>query len=300
VFIDWKAYLAALVSVFLSLALGIVIGGTVIGADIATDGGRALIERLEADFEKLREENRALEGRLKHLNEVVEMERRFSLKALDYVVSGRLEGAAVAVVAPEDHPLLDRIARVLDAAGVGSLTEVTLKPAWFGATTVGEGSDGAADAGGRQSARGGADATDASDEARDAATLLARALTGSEPDGLHRLREDGLVEAGNAPRAPVDGAVILQGEPPDAFLLIAAALAGEGARVVVAGRVDDAVPASSGQPEAVSTVSHVDTPAGLASVVYALAGAWGHYGPDGPEELYMPEVLEAGAGRGLE
>lgn len=116
--IDLRYHLASIIGVFLALALGMLIG-----TQLAEDGAIAeeqarLAERIEADLDRIRAENRRLTTELSGLDARLAVEQQFVDVTLQALVSGALTDQHVAVYAPTaDAPPASRVRAVLESAG---------------------------------------------------------------------------------------------------------------------------------------------------------------------------------------
>lgn len=89
--INFRFHLVSLVAVFLALALGVVMGSTLVDRAIV-DGLRSRIDTVERNADGQRAENLALEQR-------VDLLRRYSDEALPHLVGKRLAGLSLTMVA---------------------------------------------------------------------------------------------------------------------------------------------------------------------------------------------------------
>ncbi|GAW92397.1 copper transporter [Calderihabitans maritimus] len=95
---DLKYHIASLVAVFLALGIGILVGSTVIGDDLIVKEQKELIDRLEGDFAKLREQNQIFQRELAATRSSAETYQEFAEKIFPLLVADRLKGMKVAVV----------------------------------------------------------------------------------------------------------------------------------------------------------------------------------------------------------
>lgn len=86
-----RYHIASLVSVFLALSLGLILGGLIVQRGTFGDGTAGLIEGLQAEFASLREQNQALETENEQLN-------AFTSDFVDVWTAGRLAGNTVVIV----------------------------------------------------------------------------------------------------------------------------------------------------------------------------------------------------------
>jgi hypothetical protein len=89
--INFRFHLVSLIAVFLALAVGVVMGSTVIDQAIV-DGLRSQLKRVENKADDARQRNEELEDELDRLGGYVE-------GTSDFAVTGRLDGVAIAVLA---------------------------------------------------------------------------------------------------------------------------------------------------------------------------------------------------------
>lgn len=116
--IDLRHHLASIIGVFLALALGMLIG-----TQLAEDGAIAqeqarLVERIEADLERIRAENRRLTTDLADLEARLSAEEQFADRTIRALVDGALSNQQVSVYAPAaDVPVVGRVRLALESAG---------------------------------------------------------------------------------------------------------------------------------------------------------------------------------------
>jgi hypothetical protein len=122
--INFRFHLVSLIAVFLALALGVVVGSTVIDRAIV-DGLEAQIERVERNADQQRERNSVL-GREKSALEDLARD------TAPFAVAGRLDDVTVAVVAVRgtDHDAVEASVEVLRTAGARVPAVLWLEEAW--------------------------------------------------------------------------------------------------------------------------------------------------------------------------
>lgn len=324
--IDFRYHIVSLVSVFLALAVGIVLGAGPLKETI----GNTLTDQVEI----LRGEKDALRAELDVARaDVVEAEALFAA-AVPGMVDGVLGDRRVALVLVDDVPseTVQSVVTLIERAGGSVTVTAQLTDAW---------TDPARAAFRRSLAGTVAGYLDPAPTSSEAGGRLAEALVhglvrsaAADPDALdpdaamvlELLVSSELVEV-PTPAAPADAVVVLTGpleaptsgsdqadadpteEPtvPEeeverrarvaaATTAIAAAAQARSAGAVVAGDADPASPVSGIRGEAlagaVSTVDSVDTLAGQAAVPLALAlrlaGTVGHYGAGEDAEALLP------------
>lgn len=317
--IDFRYHIVSIVSIFLALAVGIVLGAGPLQGEIGST--------LQSEVAGLREDKARLNDELGRARSDLEQRDNYLAAVTDRVVAGSLEGRTVAlVVLPgADAALGESVAGAVGAAGGRVASTTSVSADWVSTDDkTAAARDAAVEEVLAQAGVAGSSGTGTgTGEVRDVllATLLARtAVAGdSGPDdetarsGLEALAGAGLVslEATEFTRAElvvvVSGAVTdgdtelrietarrwvglaraLDERARGAVLAADVATEAEGASVLAALRKDDAV------AEEVSSVDDAAEPMGVASVVFALAatdaGSAGHYGlAPGADAAYPP------------
>jgi hypothetical protein len=325
--IDFRYHLVSLISVFLALAVGIILG--------AGPLQRAIGDQLTAQVEVLRTERNALREELDQTQATLGEQERFALAAGEALATGSLTGKDVAVVDVDglDDGVQNDVLAQLEEAGATVVATETLSSSWTAADeatlreTVANG----------QRDQLVADLPDVLSEESGTPELLgaALAIALTEADGADAsalsdratelrqlLVQVGLVEDEDAPSAPADVVLLLsagatQEEAAGEATVtedVEAAEVGVAAPVTSAGTVADVTGAlvvagpttqagdlvstvrgEGDLAERVSTVSGIDEPAGRIVVPLALAAqAAGHVGQYGFEDgaTVLPPVVE--------
>ena len=122
--INFRYHLASLVAVFLALALGVVMGSTVVDRAIVS-GLRSRIDRVESNAEKRKAENDQLRSDLNRIQGSMEA-------VAPWAVAGRLPGVPVAVVAPRgiDPAPVQQTVTMLQQAGAKAPGILWLEGSW--------------------------------------------------------------------------------------------------------------------------------------------------------------------------
>jgi Copper transport outer membrane protein, MctB len=125
--IDFRYHLVSLISVFLALAVGIILGAGPLQGAI----GDQLTDQVDA----LREERNMLREDLGVAQTDVEQQLEFLQAAGPQLVAGSLEGQRVAVVDLDDVPgdVQQGVVDMLEAAGATVVTSTVLTPSWTAA-----------------------------------------------------------------------------------------------------------------------------------------------------------------------
>lgn len=112
-----RYHIASLVAVFLALAVGIILGTVIVDKGVLVDQQKAMVERLEKDFERLRTENATLNSELRKRDQYVK-ESLFSL------IKDKLTGQNVIIIAtsPTDGSIMRSIQEAIRRAGASEAT----------------------------------------------------------------------------------------------------------------------------------------------------------------------------------
>ncbi len=326
--IDFRYHLVSLISVFLALSVGIILG--------AGPLQEAIGDQLTEQVEVLRTERNALREELDQTQATLGEQERFALAAGEALATGALTGKDVAVVDVDglDDGIQDDVLSQLEEAGATIVATASLTSSWTAADeatlreTVANGlrdqlvaelPDALSEESGTAELLGAALAI-ALTEADDTDTSAPSERAGELQQLLVRV---GLAEEEDAPSAPADVVLLLSSgatqedsagestqtedvDPAEVGVAALAAAAGVVAdvtgAVVVAGpttQAGDLVSTVRGEgdlAERVSTVSGIDGPAGRIVVPLALAArADGHVGQYGFEEgaTVLPPAVDA-------
>jgi Copper transport outer membrane protein, MctB len=317
--IDFRYHLVSIVSIFLALAVGIVLGAGPLQQQI----GRTLTSQVST----LRKEKDDLRAQLTAAQRQSDAAEEFATAVTPQLVASRLGGRSVVLVSlpGAQSSTVEDLQATLQASGATVSGVVQVESAWVDPA--------------RRTTRDGLTATvgpsvsagaqtDASLEDRMAA-LLARALvvnqlgeagrsTSGSQQALRGLKDAGMVTYGGDEPAPATLAVVVAGAPdPEAdpqqrqsdlaaWTAIGARLDAASSGTVVSGPTESAtsggvVAAVRGSRDVrgeVSTVDNVTTPMGRVAVVYALreqmAGESGQYGAGSGASGALPANAEAG------
>lgn len=125
--IDMRYHIVSLVAVFLALGIGILIGVGMSGNGAIVHEQRDLIERLNADFAQVRQDQAALQQTLKDQRTLMDTDNQFHREILPLLVKDALLGRNIAIVrtgeAMNDKAFKDLLASLkLAGARVTSVT----------------------------------------------------------------------------------------------------------------------------------------------------------------------------------
>lgn len=312
--IDFRYHLVSIVSIFMALAVGIVLGAGPLEGDIGT--------RLTEQMTALRAEKAQLRSDLVIANREAAARDAFSSAVGPAVVKGRLAGKTIAlVVAPgADADLVKTTTASLALAGAKVGSTITLSDAWADPS---QGSARKTVAGSLPTGTASV-ATTGPDQV--ASTVLARAILGGTDRSTDRLTPQASaalagLEAGDLLKVspdqviPASAVVVLAGpvagsSPQDiaarlaAYVQLVGALDSAGSGVVVASKSNTTDPTQStdlvaavrkdpGAVKVASTTDDADLSMGQSTLVLALeqqyAGGSGQYGLAADAKAVVPD-----------
>ncbi|GAB2700014.1 copper transporter [Thalassiella azotivora] len=319
--IDFRYHLVSLVSVFMALAIGVVLG-----AGPLRD---AIGDQLSNQVEGLLEDKTALQQAVANRDARIAERDAFISAVAPQLVSGQLGGRSVVLVTlpgVQDQDV-EQVSAQLDAAGASVSGRVALGGSWFDPGRGEERAD-VADAQGALLPQPPADDAEAEEVLADVlahlvvTTDLLRAGQADEEAraGLEALASEDLVSVEGAPWSRASVALVVAPGPADlpeaddtawqdaeeaAVRTLVTALDEAGGGTVLAGPLSSAgenglVAAVRGSDAAsvVSTVDTLDAPTGRVAAVLALreqlAGGVGHYGAGEGATAPLPEEVLAG------
>lgn len=289
--IDLRYHIATIIALFLALAVGILIGSTIVGDDLLVEQQKKSIDRLEEQFLSLREQEKILtEANIFQTNMLANYEN-YNQALLPVLVKDRLKEMNVAVVVSGGSDIPAGMLNSLSIAGATIvsktvvLEEATLKNAELRSELIDYYQ---------------LDPATESDALRyQIATSVAAVINNeADSDGVTFLQENGLVKFSGPNDNPVQALILVGGtEDENMFLassfdqgLIAYCLE----RGVKVFGVETSQTAFSYMEEYqknnISTVDNIDLSLGQIALVYAMEGEPGNYGIKPTAKRFMPSV----------
>lgn len=311
--IDFRYHLVSIVSIFMALAVGIVLGAGPLKGSIG--------DTLTTEVTQLREDRAALRTELDAARKGATARDDFTRDAASRLVGGALTGTSVAlVVLPDaDADQVGEVEELLTAAGAEVVSRTTIEEAWVPQGTEATNRHTSLATELRRSLglpqAGGSDSTPLDEVLADALVSTDTAVTDATKGALDQLTSANLIDVETADLRPATTAVVLGGPiegdvVPDRdriatrLAALAVALDGAGRGAVLASDVGvtgfdnvssvvRAARGDAGTSRSLSTVDDVSLPLGQVSVVYALVqqlgGGVGQYGlGDGVSAGYPP------------
>ena len=312
--IDFRYHLVSIISVFLALAVGIVLGAGPLQANL----GDQLGEQVAA----LRTEKQALNDKLTTSQKLVDASDEYETAVQERVVRGRLTGHRTLVLAmpSADSTMVGSLESVVGQSGAALTGTVSLSADWFDPTRADDRATAARDAaaalGLTSTATGDALLVEVLTDL--AVSTTVSTISPKRVAALKVLLDANLVDSSVADLPPADVVLVVSGDyagtesvvsqRSDAVRALLTALAGSSRATVVAGGETVAAagqPATSNAVQAVreksetasviSTVDHVRAGNGPAHAVLAIEGALderiGHFGISAGATAKLPRVL---------
>jgi len=289
--IDIRYHIASIVAVFLALGLGILIGSTIVGDNLLVDQQKKMIDRLEDQFDVLRNREEALLADNEHKTNIINNYENYSQALLPMLVKDRLPGFQAAIVVTGDVEVPASLLNTLNNAGaaVSSRTVVLTKmnleePALRK----------------RLEEFYGLEAGSKADTIRQYLAASVAAVISGQADGdiIRFLQDNGLVKISGNTAVAVNGVIMVGGANQlsanfaNSFDL---ALIRDFNRMGI--RVYGVEPSQvtysymgEYQETAISTVDNIDQSTGQISLVYSMAGEPGHYGIKETAQKFIPSL----------
>lgn len=312
--IDFRYHLVSIVSVFLALAVGIVLGAGPLKGEVG--------DTLTSEVQQLRDDRTDLRSQLDEANTRAEASENYIQQSASTVLAGRLPGRSIAlVVAPgADSDVVAGVTTAIQQAGAMITSSTTIEDTWFDATR-----DDAKNRTASELAPGVGIESGSTPDGELIDNVLAQALVGlsgavnpGSRATLEGLDDADLISLRSPDIAPATAAVIvtgpLTGGDTEERARRAELLAGLGGvfdatsagAVVVGSEVADAGPdtgaattairGDSDLARAVSTVDDADLQMGQVSVALALAeqvaGGVGQYGLSSGATAVFPPITD--------
>lgn len=298
---DMRYHIASLVAVFLALAIGIMLGTVIVDKGVLVTQQQALVKRIEAGFDELRIENRALK-------EEVGEQRKFATKIIPLTIKDRLKDTNVAVIitGSVDNDVVTGASNDIKKAGASinsiqlvkdfKITDETitqLKPYFSTDLTM----ENAQDLLVKKMIDELTINAVTTSTATSTTTTTIKPATDNKVPYLQQLKTVGFIDTDinlAAPIGKITAAVILGGsdtakDPLKLDLPIILQLKAMKVRVVGA-EVSDCEKSymKSYQTAGIPTVDNIDQPMGVISTIFTLAGSDGNYGIKDTAVQLMP------------
>lgn len=278
--VDYKYHITSLVAIFLALGIGILIGSTMVGSDYIVAQQQILIDRLENDFNKVRNQTRYYREELTTAQESLNLYREFSKKVLPILVKDKLRDLRVAIIQTNANTQADNVVKVLQMAGA-NIRSVTTIMDDFALANV--------------SSMIYPDLPEPNQVARLVAHNI---LMGDEENVLAGFSGQKMLRTVGSIGEPLDAVIFLGGSKTGTidqvkWLDLAMVDFFLEQNIKVVGVEESNVSASYMtwyQTKPVSTVDNIETAPGKIALVYALCGYKGHYGTKKTARKLIPDL----------
>ncbi|MBO8170026.1 MAG: copper transporter [Thermoanaerobacteraceae bacterium] len=109
---DLRYHITTLVAVFLALAIGILVGTTMVSDQALVEQQQQIIDRLESDFAALRERTRESQQEMSVFKTATDNYRQFARQVYPLVVSSRLQGIQAALLITGEADYTDLVSNL--------------------------------------------------------------------------------------------------------------------------------------------------------------------------------------------
>jgi len=278
---DLRYHITTLVAIFLALAIGILVGTTMVSDQLLVEQQKQMIDRLEDDFVALREQNRESKEEMAVFQTATDNYQQFADKVYPLIVSGRLAGVQAAIVITGE-------ANYSDLVGSLSLSGLDINPV----ISISKDSESIS--------------ADKEGKLKDKVTvkLLAQQLghyllSGDLTEPLEKWKQMGLYDIHKGFESQPNVVILVGGSQEEKDVvwienfdipLINEVMQNE--KAVIGTEYSKAafsyIPYY--QMEGISTVDDIDLVLGQAALVFLLEGRPGHYGIKSSAKSIMPEI----------
>ncbi|SDC02502.1 MULTISPECIES: copper transporter [unclassified Candidatus Frackibacter] len=117
--IDLRYQIVTIVIIFLTLGIGILIGSSMVGQEGLINQQKELINRLEVEFTRLRQNNRQFQDKINNLQAKLERSNQFQKKVFPLVIKDRINGSKVLITYSkgEFKSQAEELSNILKVAG---------------------------------------------------------------------------------------------------------------------------------------------------------------------------------------
>ena len=289
--IDLRYHIATIIALFLALAVGILIGSSIVGDDLLVEQQKKSIDRLEEQFLSLREKEKALTEANIFQTTMLANYENYNQALLPVLVKDRLKGLNVAVVVTGGSDIPAGMLNSLSIAGDNItsktvvLEEAALKNADLRAELIDY----------YQLDPG----TDTDAIRYQVATSVAAVISNEADESvISFLQDKGLVKFSGSGDIPVQAVIVVGGtEDEDMFLassfdqgLITHCLERNLKVYGVESSQTSFSYMEEYQKNNISTVDNIDLSLGQIALIYAMEGEPGNYGIKPTAKRFMPSV----------
>lgn len=278
--VDYKYHVITVVAIFLALAIGILIGSTMLGDDFVGEQQKLLADRLERDFQNLRVQNGLTKRELSSVRETVKTYQEFCSQAMPALIKDKLRDKRVAVIQTGNSCELGHVLEPLRLAGTEIKTVVSVLEE-FSLADVSAGIFG-------ETAQG-----------EQPVQILGKSILFGDMDGvLPVFTEKKLVTVSGTPGGPYDAVILVGGNEIDGgeqFKWVDLPLLDyflENSVQTVGVEASSAVFSYMNiyQSRSIATIDNIETIPGKIALVYALLGETGNFGVKKTAKKLVPQL----------
>jgi len=129
--VNMKYYLVLLISVFLSLGLGIVVGISLEGKDVLEKQHNTIAQQLEEEFMGIRNENRHLKDTVTSLQKLEKENKELNELMFNAMIKNKLNGLGVALIEAGDERDFSSLISILKTSGASIESSITFETRLF-------------------------------------------------------------------------------------------------------------------------------------------------------------------------
>lgn len=278
---DFRYHIISLVAVFLALGIGTLFGIMVVEEGVVSEQEKALISRIERDFDKLRRENSEADKSLKEAED-------FQKAIIPLTVTDKLlnQNVALIVTTSLNEETKNSLVKVLTLSGanIASTTVISADLGLKENDNIGK----------INTLLGTSDLTGNNLKSQLLSEIGRQIATQENPDLMYQLRDLGVFKSEGAYDTPVQLVVVVGGSnkaKSTDWVDVPLITTIKEYNVTIAGVETFSVKKSymiTYQELGISTVDNIDKSAGLVSLIYALGGVAGDYGEKPTAEQLLP------------
>ncbi|WP_031515131.1 copper transporter, partial [Desulfofalx alkaliphila] len=286
--IDFRYHVVTLVAVFLALGIGIIIGSALLGSEAIVQQQREMTDRLEAQLQEIRMENKTVQARINELEVDGTIQKQFEKQVLPVLVSGKLAEQNVVIIETNNYGMRDELLSTLEMAGAQVSSVTTLLN---GLNPGAQGDE-------LRSSLG----LEEGDEGRiteQLARLIAEGIvTGDKQAAFNTLAQSDMIKNVGEYGVPLNAVIIIGGSHDESLVKTDVI-----DNVMISYFLDKGIPVfgledsnatisymEEYQKFNISTVDNIDTVPGQLALVMAMSGKSGHYGVKPTAQRLLPTL----------
>lgn len=125
--VDWRYHIASLVSVFLALGIGMLVGVTFLDPGVFWQEQGQVVEQLESDFTRLRQENAEIQKELAATRDQLSVYTAFTRETIPLAAGAELSGRQIMVVNAASDYDIQPLVGLLEESGANLCAILKLK-----------------------------------------------------------------------------------------------------------------------------------------------------------------------------